>query len=165
MYQAKTNSGKLFEIEPQAKAIYLNGEEVAWDLVKLSDGKFHVILNSRSFNAEIVKTEAATKTFTVKVNGELHEISLKDKYDILLEKLGMNNLASTKLNEIKAPMPGLIFDIKVKEGDTVAKGDAIMILEAMKMENIIKSPGEGVVKTIKVKKGDSVEKNQILIQF
>lgn len=165
MYQAKTSKGKLFEIEAQPNAIYLNGEEVAWDLVKLSDGKFHVLMNNRSFNAEIVRTDPSTKTFTIKVNGQLHELALKDKYDILLEKLGMNNLVSSKLNELKAPMPGLIFDIKVKEGDTVAKGDAIMILEAMKMENIIKSPGEGVVKTIKVKKGDSVEKNQILIQF
>jgi len=165
MYQAKTSKGKLFEIEAQPKGIYLNGEEVAWDLVKLGDEKFHVLMNNRSFNAEIVKTDSATKSFTVKVNGQLHEIALKDQYDILLEKLGMNNLASAKLNEIKAPMPGLIFDIKVKEGDAVAKGDAIMILEAMKMENIIKSPGDGVVKAIKVKKGDSVEKNQILIQF
>jgi biotin carboxyl carrier protein len=77
----------------------------------------------------------------------------------------MNNLNSQAAKEIKAPMPGLIFDIKVKEGDEVKKGDAVLILEAMKMENILKSPGDGTVKSIKIKKGQSVEKNQVLIQF
>ena len=56
-------------------------------------------------------------------------------------------------------------NLKVAEGDTVKAGDQLLILEAMKMENILKSPGDGVVKKIKVKKGDSVEKNQVLIEF
>jgi biotin carboxyl carrier protein len=84
---------------------------------------------------------------------------------LLLEKLGMNNAASGKVNNIKAPMPGLIIELKVKTGDTVKAGDQLLILEAMKMENILKSPGEGVVKSVKVKKGDTVEKNQVLIEF
>jgi biotin carboxyl carrier protein len=62
-------------------------------------------------------------------------------------------------------MPGLIIELKVKNGDVVKPGDTLLILEAMKMENIIKSPGEGVVKTVKIKKGESVEKNQVLIEF
>jgi biotin carboxyl carrier protein len=94
-----------------------------------------------------------------------YEVKLKDKFDLLLEKMGFNNSAILEVKDIKAPMPGLIIDIKVEEGIVVKKGDPLIILEAMKMENIIKSPGEGVVKKIQVKKGDSVEKNQILIQF
>ena len=62
-------------------------------------------------------------------------------------------------------MPGLIIDLKVKTGDTVKAGDSLLILEAMKMENMLKSPGDGVVKNVKVKKGDAVEKNQVLIEF
>jgi biotin carboxyl carrier protein len=62
-------------------------------------------------------------------------------------------------------MPGLIIDLKVNQGDIVKAGDTLLILEAMKMENIIKSTGEGTVKNVKVKKGDSVEKNQVLIEF
>jgi biotin carboxyl carrier protein len=62
-------------------------------------------------------------------------------------------------------MPGLILDIKVTPGDVVKKGDVVIILEAMKMENSIKSPGDGVVKDIKVVLKQSVEKNQVLIQF
>jgi biotin carboxyl carrier protein len=83
----------------------------------------------------------------------------------LLDKMGLGNAKGKKINEIKAPMPGLIVDIKVEVGAEVKKGDALMILEAMKMENILKSPGDGVVKTIKVEKKQSVEKNQVLIVF
>ena len=77
----------------------------------------------------------------------------------------MDNLAAAKVNEIKAPMPGLVLDIRVAEGDEVKKGDSILVLEAMKMENIIKSPTDGIIKKINVKKGIAVEKNQVLIHF
>jgi biotin carboxyl carrier protein len=83
----------------------------------------------------------------------------------LLKSLGFDDLNAKKVNEIKAPMPGLVLDVRVSEGDTVKKGDAILVLEAMKMENIIKSPTDGIIKKINVKKGVAVEKNQVLINF
>jgi biotin carboxyl carrier protein len=79
--------------------------------------------------------------------------------------MGMSAAASAKVNNIKAPMPGLIIDLRVKAGDTVAAGDTLVILEAMKMENSIKSPAAATVRTVKVGKGDSVEKGQVLIEF
>src|SRR5690606_3417991 len=94
-----------------------------------------------------------------------YTVQLRDKFDLLLEKMGMNNGQSGKINTIKAPMPGLIVDVRVKEGDTVKANDPLLILEAMKMENMIKPPGDAVVKSIKVRKGDNVEKNQVLIEF
>jgi biotin carboxyl carrier protein len=77
----------------------------------------------------------------------------------------MNAAGSGILKENKAPMPGLILDLKVAPGDVVKKGDVVLILEAMKMENSIKSPGDGVVKEVKVSLKQSVEINQVLIQF
>ena len=62
-------------------------------------------------------------------------------------------------------MPGLIIQLLVKDGDEVKSGDTLLILEAMKMENIIKAPGDATVKSVKVRKGDGVEKNQVLIEF
>jgi biotin carboxyl carrier protein len=79
--------------------------------------------------------------------------------------MGMAQTGTGNLKDIKAPMPGLILDVKVAPGDLVKKGDVVLILEAMKMENSIKSPGDGVVKDIKVALKQSVEKNQVLIQF
>jgi len=62
-------------------------------------------------------------------------------------------------------MPGLILDVIVKESDLVKKGDPVIILEAMKMENILSSPVDGIVKEIKVNPQQTVEKNNILIKF
>lgn len=155
MYKAAVND-KTFEISP---------DQVNWDLVEFAPNCFHIIYNNKSYRAEIVKADVATKTFTIKVNGTVQTVALKDKFDLLLEKMGMTSAASAKINNVKAPMPGLIIDLKVKAGDSVNAGDALLILEAMKMENILKSPGAGTIKSIKVKKGDSVEKGQVLIEF
>ncbi|MCU0418268.1 MAG: biotin/lipoyl-binding protein [Cyclobacteriaceae bacterium] len=142
-----------------------NGVPIAWELVEVTSGYFHIIHNQKSYTAEIVKVDPATKTYTIKLNGRLYSVGLKDKVDLLLEKMGMANAAGNKVNHLKAPMPGLIIDLKVKAGDTVKPGDALLILEAMKMENVLKSPGEGTVKSVKIKKGDSVEKGQVLLEF
>ena len=99
------------------------------------------------------------------MNGKKFKFVVKDKYDELLKSLGMDNLATTKVANLKAPMPGLVINIAIEVGQTVQKGDALLILEAMKMENVIKSPTDGVIKSILVKKGDAVEKNQVLLNF
>ncbi|HEY5824619.1 MAG TPA: acetyl-CoA carboxylase biotin carboxyl carrier protein subunit [Cyclobacteriaceae bacterium] len=164
MFKASVN-GKNFEIIPGEEGMIINGNLLAWDFVQVSDGYFHILYQNKSYRAEVVKTDVATKSFTFKINGHHHTVDLKDRFDLLLEKMGMNNSSVGKINHIKAPMPGLIIDLKIKVGDVVKQGEALLILEAMKMENILKSPGEGTVKNVKIKKGDSVEKGQVLIEF
>jgi biotin carboxyl carrier protein len=164
MYKAIVND-KTFEIESDDSGFVVNGQPQSWDLVKIADGYFHVLYQNKSYRAEVIKTDPEAKQFTFKINGHNYTVTLKDKFDLLLEKMGMHNTASSKVNNVKAPMPGLIIDLKIKVGDAVKQGDSLMILEAMKMENILKSPGEGIVKTVKVNKGDSVEKGQVLVEF
>ncbi len=164
MYQAKVND-KNFEIVPTEDGLLINGKPFQCDVAEITNGYFHILYQNKSYRAEIVSTDAATKTSVIKINGHSYTVALKDKFDLLLEKMGMNTAAGSKINSIKAPMPGLIIDLKIKTGDTVKAGDQLVILEAMKMENIIKSPGEGTVKNVKVKKGDSVEKGQVLVEF
>jgi biotin carboxyl carrier protein len=164
MYKATVNSNQ-FDIVLDKDAIIINDLRLDWDVVEITDGYFHILHNNNSYKAEIVKIDTATSTFTLKINGRIYTVNLKSKFDLLLEKMGMTNSTAGKVNSIKAPMPGLIIDLRVKEGDEVKAGDTLIILEAMKMENSIKSPGEGVVKKVSVKKGDSVEKGQLLISF
>lgn len=155
----------VFEVEKSKENILVNGNIMDWNLSRISERHFSVLYQGQSINLEVVSLDSETKTVKLKLNNKPCEIHIKDKFDLLLEKLGMNNVHQQAAKDIKAPMPGLIFDIKVKVGDEVKKGDQVLILEAMKMENILKSPGDGIVKVIKIKKGDSVEKNQVLIQF
>ncbi|MGC4020598.1 MAG: biotin/lipoyl-binding protein [Cyclobacteriaceae bacterium] len=164
MYQAKVN-GKNFEVLKNDEQLKINGEPFQWDLSKISEGNFHILYKNKSYRAELVKADKATKTFTLKINNKLQVVEVKDKFDLLLEKMGMVNGAAAKVNNVKAPMPGLVIDMKVKAGDVVKVGDPLLILEAMKMENILKAGAEATVKNVKVKKGDSVEKGQVLIEF
>ena len=79
--------------------------------------------------------------------------------------MGLENALTPKISDLKAPMPGLVLQVLVNPGDTVAKGDKILVLEAMKMENAIKSPTDGIISDVFVKQGLAVDKNQLLITF
>ncbi len=165
MLKVIINEQQTFDIDTNQGETILNGQPFQWDLVALGDGRFHILQNDRSYNAEIVEANYAEKSFKVKINQNIYNLAAKDRFDLLLEKMGMTNTAKNKVNNIKAPMPGLIWEIKVQVGDVVKAGDVVLVLVAMKMENALKSPGDGVVKNIKVNRGDSVDKNQILIEF
>lgn len=102
---------------------------------------------------------------SVKVNGSIYKVAVEDQFDQLLKQLGMDNLAAAKVQQIKAPMPGLVLSILVAEGAEIKKGDSLLVLEAMKMENMIKSPTDGIIKKITINQGNKVEKNEVLITF
>ncbi len=143
----------------------LDGNEKELDIIEVKSGIFHIIKDSKSYNAEVLKTNKEEKSFVIRVNGNKYTIQLKDKYDELLEKLGLSNASSAKVKEVKAPMPGLVVDVRVKVGEEVKKGDALVVLQAMKMENILKCPTDASIKKIHIKKDDTIEKNQLLISF
>jgi biotin carboxyl carrier protein len=164
MFTASVNSHS-FEVTLEETGVCVDQIPLGWDLVKISQGTFHILLNQQGYRAEVVKMDFAAKSCTLKINNKMYEVRLKDKFDLLLEKMGLNNNVAGKVNAVKAPMPGLIIDLRVSAGDRVSPGDPLIILEAMKMENIIKSTGEGVVKSVLVAKGASVEKGQVLIEF
>lgn len=143
----------------------LNDMPFEADIIKVREDVYSIIKDGRSYEVELVKHMPEDKKLVVKVNNTSYTLDIKDKYDDLLHSLGLDNLATKKVNDIKAPMPGMVLNILVSEGQEVKKGDALIVLEAMKMENILKSPTDGVIKKIAINKGIAVEKNQLLIQF
>ncbi|MFT5646216.1 MAG: biotin carboxyl carrier protein [Aureispira sp.] len=156
MYESNVNENYKLMVDPN---------NLNWDLLEIKDGKFHILQDNQSFNATVLEADYETKTFSIKINKNVYTVNLKDKFDLLVEKLGFFNMTVQKVNNIKAPMPGLVLDVLVQVGDVVAKGDSVLILEAMKMENVIKAEGDAVVKNIEITKGTPVEKNQILVGF
>ena len=164
MYQTTLNTQPA-TIEFDANGPALNGEPFVWDMVKLSDRTFHILHQHHSYTAEVLDLNVADKTVRLTINGHHHTVQLKDRFDLLLEKMGMSSAATAKINNLKAPMPGLIVGISVQPGDVVSKGDTLLILEAMKMENALKAPADGTIKAIRTTKGDRVEKGQVLIEF
>ena len=136
-----------------------------WNCVEVREGQFHIIFKGRSLVADVVEANKSEKTFVIRINNNNYTVQLKDQYDELLQSLGMDRLNNQKDSEIKAPMPGRVLDIMLSAGCSVFKGDGVLVLEAMKMENVIKSPRDGVIKKIVVHKGQAVEKNEVLVEF
>ncbi|MCO6500361.1 MAG: biotin/lipoyl-binding protein [Vicingus serpentipes] len=153
------------ELEKDLNSGVINEKGFDWDVLQIKDNSFSVIKDNKSYNVELLSVNKDEKRFFIKVNGLKYKLNIKDKYDELLHSLGMDNLISQKVGDLKAPMPGLVLDVSVLEGEEVKKGDTLLILEAMKMENVIKSPTDGVVKKISIKKGEAVEKNQLILNF
>jgi acetyl/propionyl-CoA carboxylase alpha subunit len=141
----------------------LNGEAFGWDVSRLSDKLYHVIKDHRSYEVEVC--EAIDGKRQLKVNGTLYETETIDHFDALLKKLGMEKGKAGKVNELKAPMPGLVLSIDVKPGDVLKKGDRVLVLEAMKMENVIKAPADVTVASVEVEKGKTVDKNAVMVRF
>jgi len=166
MLQISTGPAHGWEVDFQATdSILINGQPFTWDITALGDGRYHVLHHGKSYNAELVSADYATKTFVLKLNGQRIELQAKDRFDRLLDQMGLSNATATKVNELKAPMPGLIVDIRVQPGQAVQKGDPLLVLEAMKMENILKAPTDGVVSSVKVELRANVQKGQVLVQF
>ena len=165
MYKVNVDNKFNFNFEKTQGVWQLDGKDVAFDMIEINPRTFHVLKDNKSYNVEIVNHNIAEKTLQIKVNNTLYSLTVKDKYDALLHELGLDKAMSKKVSNIKAPMPGMVLNILVEEGQDIKKGDALIILEAMKMENILKSPADGKVKKVAVKKGVAVEKGQVLIEF
>lgn len=103
------------------------------------------------------------RKFNVTVNGVAYDVEVEEVKDFNNEKGEKGIPTSKDQNIIKAPMPGTINDIKIKEGDIVKKGEIILILEAMKMENEIMAPQDGIVANIKASKGAAVNLGEVLV--
>lgn len=143
----------------------INPNDLDLDFVEDTDGQIHILHNQKAYRAEVMETDFPNKQIKLKINGTIYTAKIADKYDQLVKKLGLSATSSLKINTVKAPMPGLVLEVAVKEGQSIVKGDTLLILEAMKMENVIKSMGEGIVKKIHVKKGTAVDKGQLMIDI
>ncbi len=156
-YNIKVN--KTFDFEIDASQV------TKLDLLQESKTEFHVLKDSKSYNATIIDANFNQKKYKISINNNSYSVDIADHLDLLIKEMGFSIGNVRKVNEIKAPMPGLILDINVNIGDEVTEGDTILVLEAMKMENSIASPRDGIIKSIAVQKTAAVEKNQLLIEF
>lgn len=136
-----------------------------YDQARLTPETFHVIHDAHSFSVEILEADFNAKTYKVSVDGKPFSVSISNPLDQLISAMGFELGSSRNVSNIEAPMPGLILDIPVAEGDDVKEGDALIVLEAMKMENVILSPRDGVIGKIAVEKGTAVDKKALLIEF
>ena len=155
-YNVKTN-GFLFS--------FTKDEIDKADLVALSPVSFNLIKDNHSINANLIEADATAKRLKVEIEGETFDIEIKDDLDQKLEQMGFGKAGIKQVKEITAPMPGLVLEIAVTDGQEVREGDKLLILEAMKMENCIMIQTAAIIKKVSVSAGQAVEKGQVLVEL
>jgi len=127
------------------------------DIQEIGPGVYSILLGARSFE---VKIEYGESGYSVVVGGSRYQIAVRDPRGLWRGSAG---LAAAGPLKITAPMPGKIVRVMVAEGQPVASGQGLVVVEAMKMQNEIKSPKAGMVKTVHVQQGGSVSAGQALL--
>ena len=150
-----------YEIEIDSDGVILvNGETYDVDFLNLGGSLYSIITENKSLEAVIDDDD---DKIAVMMAGRLFETQVLDERAMLLvQRRGGLGGGS---GEIHAPMPGLIVIVTVAAGQTVAKGDTLVILESMKMQNELKSPINGLVTAIHAEAGQAVDKNDLLIEI
>jgi len=158
-----TIADKELQFEYKGEQLYIDGEKVEFDLKEWQPQMYNLLIQNKSMNLRLVSREG--KTFKIEVNGTIYELEVQDKYDLLLEKMGLDMPGMGAAEDITAPMPGLVLEVLVESGQEVSKDQPLVILEAMKMENVLKAPADTTVNDVLVSKNQTVNKNELLVTF
>jgi biotin carboxyl carrier protein len=143
------------------KHISVDGKVYSVDFEAVSGQPvYSLIVDGRSHEAYVQPGEEA---WQVLMRGQLYPVKVEDEREKRLRAAAGGGVAETGEFHLKAPMPGLVVAVPVSEGQEVTKGQVLLILESMKMQNELKAPRDGKVSRIRVKAGESVEQKQALL--
>ncbi len=128
-------------------------------------GLYHMLLDGKSYMLELIDNQSEDGKYLISVNGFEHWVVVTDRWKQLISSMGLDKKSSKKLSELKSPMPGAVKQVLVKPGEEVEEGATLIVMEAMKMENLLKCPSAQTIKSVEVKPGQVVEKGALLIRF
>jgi biotin carboxyl carrier protein len=157
-----TIGGREFEVELiDDDHVIVNGVTYAVDFNSIGDQPvYSMIVDGNSYEAYVYPDDEG---WQVLLHGRLFPITVEDEREKRLRAASGGAVAQRGEFHLKAPMPGLVVAIPVEEGQAVEKGDVLVILESMKMQNELKAPRDGIISRVRVTKGDSVDQRQTLL--
>ena len=145
------------------KHVSVNGHVLAVDFHAVSGQPvYSMLIDGKSYEAYIYPDE---KDWQVLLRGRLYQAQVEDEAEKRLRASAGGGVADAGEFHMKAPMPGLVVALQVVEGPEVKKGQVLIILESMKMQNELKAPRDGVAHRIRVKAGESVEQRATLLSI
>lgn len=165
MLELKVNESGSYAVNNEDGQWHINDKAVSFDVQMQPNGLISVLYNNKSYTAIVENVDKKNKELSLRIDGQVHKIVITEAIDQLLASMGMDLKAMQKAEPVKAPMPGMILKVLVEPGQQINKGDALLILEAMKMENVIKATGNATVKHIRAVEKTAVEKGAILIEL
>jgi pyruvate carboxylase subunit B len=141
----------------------VNDDAVQVGFEQIGTESFLLLVDGQSL--PVVIEQVGDDTLRVTLDGRMTEVRVQDERAMLLERFGLADKAGAHDQEIRAPMPGLVLNVMVEEGQDVQEGDGLIVLEAMKMENELRAQADGVVAKLHVAAGDAVGKNDLLLEL
>lgn len=165
MLQTTINNKSNFAVDQIDGQWIINDTPAALDIQVQPNGLISVLLDNKSYTSTVEKVDTKTKELVLKIDGQPYTVAIKEPIDQLLSSMGLDLKAMQKIEPVKAPMPGMILKVLVEPGQQINKGDGLLILEAMKMENVLKATGPATVKAIKINERTAVEKGTVLIEL
>ncbi|HKI54811.1 MAG TPA: biotin/lipoyl-containing protein, partial [Anaerolineales bacterium] len=145
------------------KHVSVNGNTYKIDFESVSGQPvYSLIVDGKSHEGYVQEVDS---DWQVLLRGRLYSVNVEDEREKRLRAAAGAGVAETGEYHLKAPMPGLVVTVLVEEGQEVKKGQVLLILESMKMQNELKSPRDGIVNRIKVKAGESVEQKQAMLSI
>lgn len=160
-YRAVTGN-QSFDISFDEEQVTIDGEEKPYSFEILRDGYVSLVVDGQSIPVSV--EPAGDGRVRVTIAGQRTEVTVKDERDLLVDEFGLGADAAAG-GEVRAPMPGLVLDVLVEEGEEVEAEQGLLVLEAMKMENELKAPSGGIVGTIHAKHEAAVDKDELLIEI
>lgn len=155
---------RTLEVELGAEGILVDGDPVSADLVEMDGTQvWSLLLNGASH--QVLASRTGRGIWSLHLSGRHLDARVVDERTRALEEMTGGREKGLGWTTLRAPMPGLVVRVEVKEDDLVSEGQGLVIVEAMKMENELKSLGEARVKRIMVEAGEVVEKDQVLLEF
>lgn len=165
MLQITVNERSIYTVDNEDGRLTLNNVPADCDIQWQPNGLVSILHNGKSYTAILEKKDLKNKTLTLRVDGQTYEVSISEPIDQLLSSMGMDLKALQQAEPIKAPMPGMVLKVLVTPGQQIRKGDGLLVLEAMKMENVLKAGMDAIVKSVRVEANTAVEKGAVLIEL
>ncbi|PCJ81909.1 MAG: acetyl-CoA carboxylase biotin carboxyl carrier protein subunit [Bacteroidetes bacterium] len=136
-----------------------------WEWTRQADGVFQVKIEGKNYIVEAIEGPDPEGKMIVSVEGVEREVQVFDERALLLDKMGMSTIDTSADLQLCAPMPGKVLSVLVEAGQSVEAGDSLLVLEAMKMENVIKAAFSAIIEDVPAKSGMAVEKGELLVAF
>ncbi|MDZ7607799.1 MAG: biotin/lipoyl-containing protein [Cyclobacteriaceae bacterium] len=164
MYTATINENNKFSIQLKDQVVFVNDLQHKPEITKVNESEFLVIMNKKPYYVSIIKRGKDSRSFQMLVNNRPVSVQIHHQSEAATSESSLSS-AKRFIEYLKAPMPGLIADVLVRDGEAVIDGQPLLILKAMKMENILRAPHDGTIRRVLVAYGQKINKDEPLIQF
>lgn len=159
-----TVSGRTFEVELGPEGVSVDGRDVDVDFVSIADGATRSLLVDGASH-RLAARRLGRGAWHLHLAGRRLLADVVDERTRVIRAMTGNATASLGPKPIRAPMPGMVVEIEVAEGEVVRAGQGVVVVEAMKMENELKADADAKVTRVHVEEGQAVEKDELLVDL